>query len=709
MNISYSTKAKVLPLLLLTLAGFSNSTNADVYRWRDNKGVMQYSDVPPASLTKNKKSEALLLKLIKEDSLCANPDLKTSNAKKNDPIVLNLLFNQVNTTLAQKSPNSGSAQNSSVLTQIANATAPAQKNALMSQLSGATTAQKNSVLDQFANASTAQKNAVLAQLANASTSQKNALLKQFSNTSTAKQSAALAQIVNALSGQNSGFRPIESSVSSSTPSGVSVAVTQPSTGSTSGTTTGSTSGTTTGSTSGTTTGSTSGTTTGSTSGTTTGSTSGTTTGSTSGTTTGSTSGTTTGSTTVATTYPPKVAVGCNGNMETCTIPAGVTAKVWFGVHTKWTTKENVTGSIGCNATAMGDPKSGAYNRCFYVDNKLLAKNLDPKGLNLMPAVNTSLAPRPAVGFSTPLIKAAAIPKAESFPYAGAFRISCEYSHMSNDDPIVFPGVPNATHHHTFFGNTGANAYSTNASLRNSGNSTCAGGILNRSGYWMPSLINTSNGAPSKPSVVVVYYKAVDEKSGMYMKAPPAGLRMIAGNARPLAVADAEGGFFCQDQTQVMNPANWGIIWQGSHIKQSCGGPNQMLRMIVTFPQCWDGKNLDSPDHKSHMAFSCGDECENAQGVVTKSANSCPASHPVQIPNITINADFPGLDANAKYRLASDNYSTAYPGGYSLHADWMNGWDEEIIGRVVKNCINNPKNCGGPNLGDGEILYGVNVE
>ncbi|MDO8960541.1 MAG: DUF1996 domain-containing protein, partial [Methylophilus sp.] len=406
--------------------------------------------------------------------------------------------------------------------------------------------------------------------------------------------------------------------------------------------------------------------------------------------------------------PPSVAVACNGAGEQCKIPTGMTAKVWFGVATKWATKENVSGSIDCNTSAIGDPKSGTYNRCFYVDNKLLEKNLDPKGQNLMPAVNLALVPKPNVGFSTSLIKAAALPKSELFPYAGAFRISCEYSHMSNDDPIVFPGVPNATHHHTFFGNTAANAYSTNDTLRNSGNSTCAGGILNRSGYWMPSLIDTSTGAPVKPSVVVVYYKAIDETSGMYVKTPPAGLRMIAGKARPLAIADTQAEFNCQDQTQVMNPSNWGIMWSANHLK-ACGGPNQILRMIVSFPQCWDGKNLDSPDHQSHMAYSCGDECEDATGKITKSANSCPASHPVAIPNITINADFPNLNANAKYRLASDNYSTAYPGGYSLHADWMNGWDEAILTRVVKNCLNNPKNCGGPNLGDGQTLYGVNVD
>lgn len=411
--------------------------------------------------------------------------------------------------------------------------------------------------------------------------------------------------------------------------------------------------------------------------------------------------------------PPSVRVACPEEQPMhCNIPAGTTATIWYGaggVSGKWAVKQNVTGYQLCNNSNIGDPKSGTYNRCYYVDSRLLAKDLDPKGQNLMPQVNLALVPKGSDGFSTPMIKAAAIPKSESFPYAGAFRIGCEYSHMNNDDPIVYPGVPNATHHHTFFGNTGANAYSTNDSLRNSGNSTCAGGILNRSGYWMPSLINTSNGAPAKPTYIVVYYKAADEKSGMHIKTPPAGLRMIAGNAKPLAIADAQGGFFCQDQTQVLNPANWGIMWQGNHIKQSCGGPNQMLRMIISFPQCWDGKNLDSPDHKSHMEFICGDECKNAQGVIAKSANSCPASHPIQLPSITINADFFGLDPTAKYRLASDNYSTAYPGGYSLHADWMNGWHEQTIESVVNNCLVNPKNCGGPNLGNGQTLYGVNQD
>src|SRR5258708_3236802 len=44
-----------------------------------------------------------------------------------------------------------------------------------------------------------------------------------------------------------------------------------------------------------------------------------------------------------------------------------------------------------------------------------------------------------------------------------------------------------------------------------------------------------------------------------------------------------------------------------------------LRAQIFFPSCWDGVNLDSADHKSHMAYpSQGDN------------GDCPSSHPVQL-------------------------------------------------------------------------------
>lgn len=71
--------------------------------------------------------------------------------------------------------------------------------------------------------------------------------------------------------------------------------------------------------------------------------------------------------------------------------------------------------------------------------------------------------------------------------SGAFRTHCLESHTSHDDPLVFPGQPGAAHHHVFFGNPGVDAHTTVADLNDAGRTTCDGGTLNRSAYWVPAL------------------------------------------------------------------------------------------------------------------------------------------------------------------------------------------------------------------------------
>ena len=57
----------------------------------------------------------------------------------------------------------------------------------------------------------------------------------------------------------------------------------------------------------------------------------------------------------------------------------------------------------------------------------------------------------------------------------------------------------------FFGNTGTDANSTVDSILNSGNSTCAGGILDRTAYWVPALID-GTGNVILPDSAIFYYK-----------------------------------------------------------------------------------------------------------------------------------------------------------------------------------------------------------
>jgi len=86
-------------------------------------------------------------------------------------------------------------------------------------------------------------------------------------------------------------------------------------------------------------------------------------------------------------------------------------------------------------------------------------------------VDRSKIPAPQAGSDQLLIIPQAYDSAPD-PVVGAFRTECRYSHVSFDDPIVYPGQPGAAHLHAFYGNTAMDAYTTTAD--NGASSTCAG-------------------------------------------------------------------------------------------------------------------------------------------------------------------------------------------------------------------------------------------
>jgi hypothetical protein len=283
-------------------------------------------------------------------------------------------------------------------------------------------------------------------------------------------------------------------------------------------------------------------------------------------------------------------------------------------------------------------------------------------------------------------------KADNMPSAGdgngQFRLQCLPTHMSNDDPIVYPNQQGAAHHHTFFGNASVNFRTDPATLASVGNSACMGGIANRSAYWIPSLIDTSNNAPLKPNDAVWYYKTGYIVPPQHITVPPKGLRLIAGNMKATTVSEATvTGFKCTS-------TNYSSEWGGGKAIPTCGGNNNLV-MNVSFPQCWNGRDLDSPNHQDHMAYS---------NLNLSTFNKCPATHPVAIPHITLNIHWRIPAHNPALRLSSDNY--VYNGsnaGYSAHSDWINGWQDEIITSIVKNCLNAGKECHQGLLGDGRGL------
>jgi hypothetical protein len=305
---------------------------------------------------------------------------------------------------------------------------------------------------------------------------------------------------------------------------------------------------------------------------------------------------------------------------------------------------------------------------------------------LMPAVDTSKNVKPAIGYSELRIQ----PTTEQPPIqGGAFRVTCTTSHMSNDDPLIYPNQPGAAHHHTFFGNTTTNAKSDLMTFSSTGNSTCNGGIMNRSAYWVPSMIDTNTNAPIVPDGSLFYYKTGDfsEAPSATITTPPKGLRMITGNAKA-TTADAAVGLYTCITAAGTTP------WKPNIVNCAVG---DTMQLHIDFPQCWDGVNLDSPDHKSHMSHR-----ENVAGAPAR----CPSTHPVMIPSITLNINYKITVPNqtVNWRLASDNYATTSPGGYSTHADWVNGWDEKFMAGIIKNCLQRNADCHAHLLGDGRLYY-----
>jgi hypothetical protein len=309
----------------------------------------------------------------------------------------------------------------------------------------------------------------------------------------------------------------------------------------------------------------------------------------------------------------------------------------------------------------------------------------------MPVVDASKIPAPAAGYATERVQATSEVAPNSTDNVGAFRVVCMFSHMNFDDAIVFPGGTGTTHLHSYFGNTGSNGNSTALSLRTTGNSTCDGGTVNRSSYWVPTMIDSRTGVPVAPRSIVVYYKT--GYSGIKsadIKPLPEGLRMIAGNSKATGPAGP-----IPRPSWDQGPRNYQCDDSGVYGETIpvCGA-NTDLVMMIPFPQCWDGVNLDSPDHKSHMAYPSG--------------GACPASHPVPLPEVGFNVRFstgPAAGATAFWRLSSDNYPyTGSNAGYSIHGDWFNGWKPDVMNTWVRNCINANKDCHAHLLGNGQMIY-----
>ena len=150
---------------------------------------------------------------------------------------------------------------------------------------------------------------------------------------------------------------------------------------------------------------------------------------------------------------------------------------------------------------------------------------------------------------------------------------------------------------------------------------------------------------------------------------PFGLKILYGDAKQTTngPANARPSWTCtgfEDRLTDLYP----ICPQGSKVER-----------IHNFPNCWDGKNTDSANHRTHIVFP------------DRNSNNCPKGF-VKVPQlqITLVYDVPqDVQQNGQYKV--DAFAQEAHNPRSDHDDFANVMSNAIMKRLT-NCINSGKKC-----------------
>jgi hypothetical protein len=292
---------------------------------------------------------------------------------------------------------------------------------------------------------------------------------------------------------------------------------------------------------------------------------------------------------------------------------------------------------------------------------------------------------------------------------GAFRFTCGGDgDLAYDDPLFHAGEPGKSHLHHVWGNVDFDSRTSPESLAASSSTNCndTAWSANRSSYWMPALIN-DRGEAIRPDLVSVYYKRktsaspfCDPKSSNFVGkcvGLPNEIRFVFGWDATRPTAKVQGAsWYCTGGTG-KHYSNLDDVFASG-----CAAGDELIANTIA-PNCWDGKYLDTPDHRSHMAYGS----YGSWGYY-----KCPASHPYVIPQEenkatwTVTADMIAPDRTSRVRLSSDEMLPGAKPGETLHADYIEAWIGPVKDMWIDNCIEKALNCSGGDLGNGKQLIGA---
>lgn len=264
------------------------------------------------------------------------------------------------------------------------------------------------------------------------------------------------------------------------------------------------------------------------------------------------------------------------------------------------------------------------------------------------------------------------------PAAHAYWILGHHSLVSQRlDTIIAPSGSLSSHTHTFVGSA-AILPSQNV------NTSCTTSPVKAdlSNYWAPQLYyyhgDTQKFDSIPLSTVNTYYlqrggPTMGENATL-LQAFPKGLKMIAGSAMLFDAPNADP----------IKAKAVSFVCLGGNEPQGTTLPTGVcpdgVRTQIVFPSCWNGKDLDSSDHQSHVAYPIGGQADTGD---------CPSTHPIKF--ITLFYEFIYATGNLQGSVTNGNVSSGFvlangdAVGYSFHADFISNWDTTVLKSAIDQC------------------------